>query len=310
MGHVNKYILLALLHKTTAIIPQIFNSTGHSKDIRRQYISNLMVLDDELRELQIGWSDYGRRVISSSQSEERLGDLIKYANIVNNTHLYINPSAGIGCGAVGYYLIYEGGVDLLPRILLSRIYRAKFPELSYTAPFLRQSHAFNSINAESSRRKFIEFTLSTYDCNENDEVIESMKDSNSEKRCHANSNSQICKGGDQRGQERDQNEMIVYSVPFGINLPKVKIAFLSAYWFRHSVGLLLMDTIRGVSRNIFEVIIISLKKDMTVRLANEADQEDQEYLLSLISAFAFSLSTFASLLAPCGSLQSIFEVGI
>ena len=276
--HIREIMLVILMHKTTTIIPQIFNSTEHSKSIRRQYISTLMVLDNELRELQLGWVDYRSKNNSLSASLERLGDLIKYANIVRSTQLNSSPLGIVGCGCVGYYLIYEGGVDILPRTLLARLYRSKFPELSYTAPFLRQVHAFDSFAAENCRKSFINFvsSISNDDGNATEDI-----DGMGNAHCHSDSSVvQTCEARDQRQQRTEQQKMMINKIPMSMRLPRVKIAFISGFWFHHSVGLLLVDVIAGISRNLFEVIIISISETTTVQLRDSKIIDENQMIVS------------------------------
>ena len=107
-----------------------------------------------------------------------------------------------GCGSLGYYLIYDGGDNLLPRVLLARIYRAKFPELSYSSPLLA-FHAQSGVSTDS--------TVSP----------------------HGNEVSNLKKASDLV----EYNELKLPAL--GYRLPKVRVAFVSAFWCHHSVGVLL-----------------------------------------------------------------------
>ena len=72
---------------------------------------------------------------STEVDDLTLGSLLKFANFAQDVDLDNSLFSSIGSSHLGYYLIYDGGDNMLPRWLLARIYRAKFPSLSYVSTF-------------------------------------------------------------------------------------------------------------------------------------------------------------------------------
>jgi hypothetical protein len=138
-------------------------------------------------------------------------------------------------------LIYDGGDNLLPRTLLARVFRQVFPMLSYVSPYLMgtSSPQYNNTKNKSFLREFVETTVVDYK-------------KRNRKFCFPNA-------------PNEDLQISIVSYPF----PKVKVAFLSAFWYTHSVGLLMKAVILGVSRELYTVVIISTHSSIYV--ANDVD---------------------------------------
>jgi tetratricopeptide (TPR) repeat protein len=120
------------------------------------------------------------------------------------------PLHAIGCGCLGYYIIYHGFEDLYLRQLQARVvYKMSASVLAYASPLLLAS------------------TQPPYE-------------------------SLVGVGG---------------TLSADISSPKrVKVGFLSAFFYHHSVGLLMQGVIKGIDRSIFDVylIFVSSRQVLTV----------------------------------------------
>ncbi|OQR91418.1 hypothetical protein ACHHYP_04718 [Achlya hypogyna] len=63
-----------------------------------------------------------------------------------------NPVDSIGSGSMGYYLIYQGGIDRPLREALANIYRCSMPGLSYVAPHVLAHRAHTDVYRAEGRR--------------------------------------------------------------------------------------------------------------------------------------------------------------
>ncbi|CAM9573588.1 unnamed protein product, partial [Phaeothamnion confervicola] len=91
----------ALLLLATAVLPQIYRSPEHVLQVRRSYNDNLSALLRRQRPLDVR-----------------------------------SPETTAGSGALGYYAIYQGYQDRDLRQKLARVYWNSAPSLRFTAPFL------------------------------------------------------------------------------------------------------------------------------------------------------------------------------
>lgn len=129
----------------------------------------------------------------------------------------------------------------MPRTLLARVFRQVFPMLSFVSPYLigASSTLYNYTKKDRFLREFVETT-----------VIEHRRRSHNS--CLPNpSNTDL--------------QISIISYPF----PKVKVAFLSAFWYTHSVGLLMKAVILGISRELYTVVIISTHSSIFIE--NDVD---------------------------------------
>lgn len=107
-GNIPSLTSLKLL-AATADIPVIYESVDHMNIVRKKYESNLRSLLED----------------NAGQDEK------------NNEGFYIaDPMQTIGSGSLGYYIIYQGRVDIDLRRLFARVYWKASPQLQYCAPFL------------------------------------------------------------------------------------------------------------------------------------------------------------------------------
>jgi hypothetical protein len=77
-----------LIQGLTGVIPVIYNSSIHSTEVRKEFISNLMILDHEYRD--------GVGGIASKDQE-----VIEYASSVREVQL-TDPLNALGCSSLGY----------------------------------------------------------------------------------------------------------------------------------------------------------------------------------------------------------------
>jgi hypothetical protein len=101
------------LQLATAVVPTIYASASHARQVRRRYSANLRALlfDDGGGGGGGGGGPLPLRVDA--------------------------PLTSTGCGALGYYLVYTGHNDVGVRRLLAAVYWRASPGLRYAAPFLR-----------------------------------------------------------------------------------------------------------------------------------------------------------------------------
>ena len=221
-----------------------------------------------------------------------------------------------------YYLIYIGEDNLLPRNLLARSYRRFYPELSYISPYLQQEEQEDEEEEEEEEEEENNVVSSSSESKKKDDLIQHMRN---EYLSYSNLNlaerkQKFCIPPKSVEKSRVTildpdmlHEQIVHvnddeassplpaaaaaaaaatALPTHLPIPKIKIAFLSAFWYHHSVGLLLQEVISGISRNLYTVLVISLNDNLLVELDNtqSADQNskninDLHYLDSSIPVF-------------------------
>ncbi|KDO28601.1 hypothetical protein SPRG_06457 [Saprolegnia parasitica CBS 223.65] len=63
-----------------------------------------------------------------------------------------NPFQTIGCGSMGYFLIYQGGIDRRLREQHAAIYRASMPSLSFVAPHVQAHRQSLNVHVAEGRR--------------------------------------------------------------------------------------------------------------------------------------------------------------
>lgn len=119
----------------------------------------------------------------------------------------IHPLTSIGCSSLGYYLLYQGFDNLLPRQALANAYwHVSSSYLRYTAPFLLpQVSAARLLMLNSLGNSSVPSETFSQDLN--------YKYSGTE-----------------------------------VNKRKIKVGFLSSFFYRHSVGLLLGGVMKQLSR--------------------------------------------------------------
>ena len=156
------------------VLPQVITSVEDAVHDRHLLLTNLRMLRE------------------ATSSPEALGRIVhKLLGLEGNSTLQMkqplrldDPGATVGCLALGYCLIYDGGDNLEPRVALAEFYKKASPSLGYTAPWLLES----------------------------DPLARS----------------------------------------------RLKVGFLSSFWYRHSVGLLLESVVEGLPRQDFDVHLIAL----------------------------------------------------
>ena len=133
-----------------------------------------------------------------------------------NDDLVPNPTNYVGCGTLGYYLIYHGYEDLYVRQLMGTLYFiASNTLLQYQSPYLLHL-----------RESVVNLPESNY-----------TVDSNGE------------------------DETLLYLHGYITSLNQcIRVAFLSSFWYRHSVGILLKGVIKNLDRSIYCVTLILIEQ--------------------------------------------------
>ncbi len=141
-SHLREFISGVLFMKLAGIVPQIILSHNQANATRLQYINNLQAL---LQATQInnGLSFLIRTYFSKSNSSS-VGVDSGSLSITNhiNQRMYDHdnlqyplqisrPAATLGCTSLGYYLIYDGGDNYQPKLLLAEVYRNAVPHLKH-----------------------------------------------------------------------------------------------------------------------------------------------------------------------------------
>jgi hypothetical protein len=120
-----------------------------------------------------------------------------------------------------------------------------FPNLSYISPFIKLS--FQESRAQERDNKQRKMPLHEYV----DSTVKSYQFRSA----------RLC--SPELSKERTHISVISYPIP------KIKLAFLSAFWYTHSVGLLMKSVILGISRTLYEIVIISTHSSIFIE--NDVD---------------------------------------
>lgn len=167
----------AILQLIQASLPRIYLSREEMYDAREQYESQL-------------------DAISFAQKE---------SNATASPQLYLpDPLITLGCGSMGYYLIYQGQNDLQLRQKFAEIYRKNVPTLSFQSPHVK-AFRYHSIQSTLVDYHTLYPTIS------------------------------------HRFEQQQQNsdkELKIHTVH-----RRLRIGFVSGFFYYHSVGLLMQHVI-------------------------------------------------------------------
>lgn len=144
------------------------------------------------------------------------------------------PFEAIGCTSLGYYLVYHGFEDHFVRQLQAAVYwRTSFAALSYTAPFLVNANHASVLDEETSL------------CGVNSTI---------EQRGVAGV--WLALGETEKAAIRSDHTQQRSPPPPA----RIRVGFLSAFFYHHSVGLLLRGVIKRLDRGLFDVFVLTVNQ--------------------------------------------------
>jgi hypothetical protein len=216
--------------------------------------------------------------------------------------------AFIGCAAFGYYLIYDGDSNERPRRLAARTTAALTPSLLFTAPFLLRRVSELDEDTTHSQIEFMTeavtaANLVSYEFTEAEVLLDS--DEEACPKCALGTTEMVTLGAEptqyssrhiDAGEELiDTNNAVANSSNYRA---KIRVGFLSAFWYHHSVGLLLRGIVSNLPASIFEVYLLSLQDierfRPTLKQTQQQHQEEEEAFAQAARDLAAAVGGFDS----------------
>ncbi|CAM9343582.1 unnamed protein product, partial [Choristocarpus tenellus] len=160
-----------------------------------------------------------------------------------------DPPTTVGVGALGYYLIYQGKVDKTVRRKLAQTYWRFAPSLRYCAPFLLEKCDSTEGSVGVCEQATEEAARpNDQGRNRSGEWVPGLEHDKTQDSCSM------------RKRDVSRKDLLEHEIP----PRRLRVAFLSAFFFHHSVGLLTKGVILSLDRERFEVTAIFVQPNTAV----------------------------------------------